>query len=286
MSESEDSSKKGMEMSRREFLKRTSVFPVAARVLKFGDKPENHQESQEQGLEKELQEALEIIHTNNVETAVKSRYLVAALYYSEAFFAGIKNDRQDNSETAAHHILSRIKKAITPEFRAAFIKELEIKVSQRLETQDKNKQVKPVAEINLDGWQYNHPDAVDLFIKEGSEVVAMARGMVILAEGGWTKDNPYSTTSYKGGNCVIIYNPESRQFYRYCHLSKISVKVGDVVTAGKELGFIGHTGLNASKNPESERHLHLEINQYDGASDKMNVMPAKNIIEVFKEMDK
>jgi murein DD-endopeptidase MepM/ murein hydrolase activator NlpD len=45
------------------------------------------------------------------------------------------------------------------------------------------------------------------------------------------------------------------------------VLAGAFVTAGQVIGKVGHSGLNASQ-PKHGRHLHFEINEYDGRSVK------------------
>lgn len=54
------------------------------------------------------------------------------------------------------------------------------------------------------------------------------------------------------GNVVTIQHPNGWQT-RYLHLSEFSVKVGDHVTAGQQIGIMGSTG--ASTGP----HLHFEL---------------------------
>ena len=72
---------------------------------------------------------------------------------------------------------------------------------------------------------------------------------------------PFSTTSQKGGNSVIVFDPDADRFLRYAHLEDVSVYAGDLVGAGDRIGTVGHTGLNASR-PKHGRHLHFEINEF------------------------
>jgi murein DD-endopeptidase MepM/ murein hydrolase activator NlpD len=106
-----------------------------------------------------------------------------------------------------------------------------------------------------------HQDAIDLFAPEGSTVYAVSRGIVILAENGWSADDPFSTSSRKGGNTVIVFAPDQDRFYRFCHLSAVLVSPGGLVAAGKAVGRVGHSGLNASRGGHG-RHLHFEMNEY------------------------
>lgn len=76
---------------------------------------------------------------------------------------------------------------------------------------------------------------------KGDPVYAAADGVVVRAD--W----------YGGfGNCVIIDHGDGIETL-YAHFSKISVKVGDVVKAGDEVGKIGSTGNSTGP------HLHFEV---------------------------
>lgn len=76
---------------------------------------------------------------------------------------------------------------------------------------------------------------------KGDPAVAAADGVVIKAE-------PYG--GY--GNCVIVDHGNGIQTL-YAHFTSISVKVGDVVKAGDEVGKIGSTGKSTGP------HLHFEV---------------------------
>jgi murein DD-endopeptidase MepM/ murein hydrolase activator NlpD len=108
-----------------------------------------------------------------------------------------------------------------------------------------------------------HPNALDLFVPEGTPVHSTTNGLVMLAEGSWTEDDPFSTSSLRGGNSVIVFAPNENRFYRYCHLETVDVAAGSVVEAGQQIGSVGHSGCNASKKGHG-RHLHFEVNEIDG----------------------
>jgi murein DD-endopeptidase MepM/ murein hydrolase activator NlpD len=108
-----------------------------------------------------------------------------------------------------------------------------------------------------------HPYVLDLFVAEGSVVHSVERGIVILAEGGWKEEDPFSTSSMRGGNTVIVFSPDHARFYRYCHLEAVTVAAGMPVEAGDDIGQVGHTGFNASRKGHG-RHLHFEVNEFDG----------------------
>ena len=61
------------------------------------------------------------------------------------------------------------------------------------------------------------------------------------------------------GNYIVIKNLEDGRFHWLCHLSKINLKVGDLVNRQTVVGIMGNTGNTTGK------HLHFEIRK---ASDK------------------
>jgi murein DD-endopeptidase MepM/ murein hydrolase activator NlpD len=120
---------------------------------------------------------------------------------------------------------------------------------------------------------------MDLFIREGSPVRSASAGVVLLAEEGWTEADPFSTSSHAGGNQVIVFDPVTDRFYRYCHLDSVEPVAGKVVEPGTLLGTVGHTGLNASR-PRHGGHLHFEVNRWkDG---EMRPFTAKELWELLR----
>lgn len=99
-----------------------------------------------------------------------------------------------------------------------------------------------VLKINQ-GFSFFHP-GVDLGASVGSSVKAVKAGEVIAA--GYTKDGYGNTILIDHGNGLTS---------RYAHLSKIEVKVGEVVDMNMEIGKVGLTGHTTGP------HLHLEIRQ-------------------------
>jgi murein DD-endopeptidase MepM/ murein hydrolase activator NlpD len=86
----------------------------------------------------------------------------------------------------------------------------------------------------------------DVKASVGVDVLAAAEGRITVARDG-------------GDLCglivVVVHDPHG---YRtvYCHLSAISVKVGDTVTRGQRIGALGTTGQRAWPGYE---HVHLEL---------------------------
>ena len=98
------------------------------------------------------------------------------------------------------------------------------------------------------GWRV-HPisgeknlhEAVDIAATEGTPIKAVQHGKVTYAgvNGGY-------------GNCVIIEDDEGLKSL-YAHLSSISVRNGQAITRGDEVGKVGSTGNSTGP------HLHLEV---------------------------
>jgi murein DD-endopeptidase MepM/ murein hydrolase activator NlpD len=91
----------------------------------------------------------------------------------------------------------------------------------------------------LHGW-----DAVDLATSAGTPIHAAAKGTVILSRmGGW--NGGY-------GNYVILDNGSGIETL-YAHMTDTKATVGDSVSAGEVIGYVGMTG-DATGN-----HLHFEV---------------------------
>ena len=85
---------------------------------------------------------------------------------------------------------------------------------------------------------------IDIGANMGTKVVSSIPGKVTVA-----------TYNKYNGNYIEITN--GKIVTKYCHLSKINVKVGDEIKSGKKIGEVGSTGLSTGP------HLHFEI-VYDG----------------------
>jgi len=86
-------------------------------------------------------------------------------------------------------------------------------------------------------------NAVDFAIKSGTPIHAAAAGKVIFAKMG-----------YNGGfgGLVIISHPNGTKTL-YAHQSKIAAQLGDQVSQGEIIGYIGSTGRSTGP------HLHFEV---------------------------
>ena len=85
--------------------------------------------------------------------------------------------------------------------------------------------------------------AIDYSARMGAPIRAADHGVVAHASFGW---------NYGYGNVVVVDHGEGFSTL-YAHLEVISVKEGDVVQQGQQLGTLGNTGNSTGP------HLHLEL---------------------------
>lgn len=92
-----------------------------------------------------------------------------------------------------------------------------------------------------------HPtNAVDIGAPSGTPIYAAAAGTVIVARAGvWSKGGNY-------GNYVVISHPNKTQTL-YAHQTRYVVAVGETVTKGQLIGYVGTTG------DATGPHLHFEV---------------------------
>lgn len=91
-------------------------------------------------------------------------------------------------------------------------------------------------------------DGLDIGGPTGVSVLAAAAGTVIYA--GWRKKG---TDGAAGGIVVWISHGGGTLYTTYNHLSAVTVKIGQHVTAGQRVGSIGETGAAEGT------HLHFEV---------------------------
>jgi len=205
----------------------------------------------------EVLKAREILEDLTTENLLASPYLVSAIYYHDGFLADFPTDR--SSAAPERRIIGQISKLLTPETKGRFLQLLH-DIWSESDLSGPPQSSEPVAYLAVSGRR-NHQYAIDLFAHEGARVSSVSRGLVVLADRNWSPEDLFSTTSRKGGNAVIVFDPDRDRFYRYCHLSSVNVFSGDFVEAGEDLGQVGHSGLNASRTGHG-RHLHFEANEF------------------------
>jgi murein DD-endopeptidase MepM/ murein hydrolase activator NlpD len=115
-------------------------------------------------------------------------------------------------------------------------------------------------------WQSTH-SGQDFAVASGTDVVAAHGGTVVKAGGNGAGDGP----AY--GNAVVIKHG-SKTFSQYAHLSRIDVKVGQVVKTGQHIARSGNTGNSSGP------HLHFEIRtsaNYGSAIDPVAFLRSKGV---------
>jgi murein DD-endopeptidase MepM/ murein hydrolase activator NlpD len=114
----------------------------------------------------------------------------------------------------------------------------------------------PVQTLKINqGFSLFHP-ALDLGGTLGDPIKPVKAGEVV--EAGFEND---------GYGDTIVVDHGKGLTSRYAHLSKIEVKIGDVVTTNTEIGQMGKTGHATGP------HLHLEIRQNGIPLNPLSVLP-------------
>jgi murein DD-endopeptidase MepM/ murein hydrolase activator NlpD len=216
----------------------------------------------------EIQKADAIVAAPAPRNMFGSPYLVEAVYYHDGFLSDFPEDRPDADP--ARRVVAHIERTLTPEWKARYVALLDGLWEQ--DGRPGTAAIAPVPAAPPDSaarskhWRRRtHEFAIDLFTAEGTPVRSVADGIVVLADRGWSGEDPFSTSSARGGNAVIVFEPATARFYRFCHLSQVAVEPGDFVSRGEAIGAVGHSGFNASL-PRHGHHLHFEVNQYDGST--------------------
>ncbi|MFC8146498.1 M23 family metallopeptidase [Streptomyces paradoxus] len=115
-------------------------------------------------------------------------------------------------------------------------------------------------------WQSTH-SGQDFAVPSGTQVVATHGGTVVKAGGNGAGDGP----AY--GNAVVIKHGNG-MYSQYAHLSKVTVRIGQIVKTGQEIAKSGNTGNSSGP------HLHFEIRttpNYGSAVDPVKFLRAKGV---------
>lgn len=115
-------------------------------------------------------------------------------------------------------------------------------------------------------WQSTH-SGQDFAVPSGTQVVAAHGGTVVKAGSNGAGDG----SAY--GNAIVIKHGNGT-YSQYAHLSRIDVRVGQVVTTGQRIALSGDTGNSTGP------HLHFEIRttaNYGSAVDPVAFLRAKGV---------
>ncbi|MFF6997793.1 M23 family metallopeptidase [Streptomyces sp. NPDC008313] len=115
-------------------------------------------------------------------------------------------------------------------------------------------------------WSHKH-SGQDFAVSIGTSVVATHGGTVVKAGGNGAGDGP----AY--GNAIVIKHANGT-YSQYAHLSRIDVRIGQVVATGQHIALSGNTGNSSGP------HLHFEIRttpNYGSAVDPVAFLHAKGV---------
>lgn len=115
-------------------------------------------------------------------------------------------------------------------------------------------------------WSSKH-SGQDFAVPSGTKVFAAHGGTVVKAGGNGAGDG----SAY--GNAIVIKHGNGT-YSQYAHLSKINVRVGQVVATGQRIALSGNTGNSSGP------HLHFEIRttaNYGSAVDPVAFLRAKGV---------
>jgi murein DD-endopeptidase MepM/ murein hydrolase activator NlpD len=115
-------------------------------------------------------------------------------------------------------------------------------------------------------WQSTH-SGQDFAVPSGTKVMAAHGGTVVKAGGNGAGDGP----AY--GNAIVIKHANG-VYSQYAHLSRIDVKIGQVVKTGQKIALSGNTGNSSGP------HLHFEIRttaNYGSAINPVTFLHSKGV---------
>ncbi|MCD7443706.1 M23 family metallopeptidase [Streptomyces lincolnensis] len=115
-------------------------------------------------------------------------------------------------------------------------------------------------------WQSTH-SGQDFAVSSGTRVVAAHGGTVVKAGANGAGDGP----AY--GNAVVVKHGNGT-YSQYAHLSRVDVKVGQIVRTGQRIALSGNTGNSSGP------HLHFEIRtsaNYGSAIDPVAFLRGKGV---------
>ncbi|MEU1871762.1 MULTISPECIES: M23 family metallopeptidase [unclassified Streptomyces] len=115
-------------------------------------------------------------------------------------------------------------------------------------------------------WASKH-SGQDFAVPIGTNVVAAHGGTVVKAGGNGAGDGP----AY--GNAIVVKHGNGT-YSQYAHLSKINVKIGQIVKTGQSIAKSGNTGNSSGP------HLHFEIRttpNYGSAVDPVAFLRGKGV---------
>lgn len=105
--------------------------------------------------------------------------------------------------------------------------------------------------------EYKNHGGTDIGASYGTAIWAADSGRVVASSDGWNGG---------WGNYVMIDHGNGYQTL-YAHMSSRAVSVGQIVSRGQTIGYVGNTGLSTGP------HLHFEMYENDGRIDPQTKFP-------------
>ena len=253
-------------MDRRTFLKLSTAALAGAAVSDglVAKNPERKPDPERiQHLIDEAEQALETRRYTD------SPWLIGALFYSQDYLNYVQRKR---SLKPHEHIIASVAQSLDIEKRIQYLEHIHQEASRIFELDPSEHQRRsPIYKEPFSlghSEDHSHQNALGIFPTDNPTATVFApRDMLLLlseggedGEGSWNPRDPLSTISPLGGNVIIGYSPSDQLFWRFAHLSQLSLPEDTPILAGSILGTTGSTGLNAAK-PGHGDHVHIEVHQ-------------------------
>lgn len=119
-----------------------------------------------------------------------------------------------------------------------------------------SRQISSYFGVPRDGGRRRH-EGIDIFAPKGTPALASVDGVISQVKAG---------VNDLGGNVVFLTDNERQQRLYYAHLDRFNVTVGQRVSVGDTVGFVGNTGNARTTGP----HLHFGVYSFgEGAVDPL-----------------
>ncbi|WP_432080577.1 M23 family metallopeptidase [Streptomyces sp. WAC 04229] len=207
----------------------------------------------------------------------RAAVMAAGLGASVALGAGVAAATGTTAASTSSTTASAVEAQAAAQAKAAKAEQASAKKATAKKTATKKKAaswVDPVKKYKLSAsfaqnggmWASKH-SGQDFAVPIGTNVVATHGGTVVKAGGNGAGDGP----AY--GNAVVIKHGNGT-YSQYAHLSKVNVKIGQVVKTGQSIAKSGNTGNSSGP------HLHFEIRttaNYGSAVDPVSFLRDKGV---------
>ncbi|MDQ0405429.1 M23 family metallopeptidase [Streptomyces sp. NPDC000349] len=207
----------------------------------------------------------------------RAAVMAAGLGASVALGAGVAAATGTTAASTSSTTASAVEAQAAAQAKAAKAEQASAKQATAKKTATKKKAaswVDPVKKYKLSAsfaqnggmWASKH-SGQDFAVPVGTNVVATHGGTVVKAGGNGAGDGP----AY--GNAIVIKHGNGT-YSQYAHLSKVNVKIGQVVKTGQSIAKSGNTGNSSGP------HLHFEIRttaNYGSAVDPVSFLRDKGV---------